>query len=82
MLASVASSTSANRLKRRLHELGIISSVIQTPHILTKGGCGYCLRFDDELKPTVETAALDIGIKIRAFYHESYNGEKKEYYKI
>lgn len=82
MLASVASSTSANRLKRKLHELEIDSSVIQTPHILTKGGCGYCLRFDDDFKQVVEKSAMEIGIKIRAFYHESNNGEKKEYYKV
>lgn len=82
MLASVASSTSATRLKKRLYELGMDSSVIQTPHALTKGGCGYCLRFEDKLKNTVEKVAFEMGIKIRSFYRESYDGEKKEYYKV
>ncbi|MBE7033339.1 MAG: DUF3343 domain-containing protein [Ruminococcaceae bacterium] len=82
MLASVASSTSANRIKRKLYESGINSSVIQTPHMLTKEGCGYCLRFDDSFKTTVEQVALEFGIKIRAFYQESYNENKKVYHKI
>ena len=82
MLASVASSTTANRLKRKLNELGIFSSVIQTPQALTKEGCGYSLRFDDDVKMYVEKTAVELGINIRAFYRESHDGEKREYFKV
>ena len=70
MLATVASSTSANRIKRRLNEFGIHSSVIQTPHSITRDGCGYSLRFEDVAKNIVEKTSHELGIKIRAFYLE------------
>lgn len=70
MLATVASSTSASRIKRRLNEFGIHTSVIQTPQSITKDGCGYSLRFDDVAKNIVEKTSLELGIKIRAFYLE------------
>ncbi|MBQ3023182.1 MAG: DUF3343 domain-containing protein [Clostridia bacterium] len=82
MLATVASSTSANRLKRRLSEFGITSSVIQTPHILTKDGCGYSLRFDESSRMIVEKTATELGVKIRAFYIENTTDEKRVYEKM
>lgn len=82
MLATVASSTSANRIKRRLSEFGIHSSVIQTPQALTKEGCGYSLRFDDISKKIVEKTAIELGIKIRAFYSESITDGEKTYSKM
>ena len=82
MLETVASSTSANRLKRRLTEFGVSSSVIQTPHSLTKEGCGYSLRFDDNSRIIVEKAALELGIKIRAFYFEVDSDKKRVYQKM
>lgn len=82
MLATVASSTSANRIKRRLSEYGISSSVIQTPQALTKEGCGYSLRFDETSKRIVETTAVDLDIKIRAFYSEDISSGVKKYSKI
>ena len=82
MIATVASSTTANRIKRKLYETSIYSSVIQTPHALTKEGCGYSLRFDDRFKNLVEKAAYEIGANIRGFYTESVNNGKKEYIKV
>ncbi len=82
MLATVASSTSANRLKHRLMEFGVTSSVIQTPHSLTRDGCGYSLRFDEVSKMIVEKTALELGIKIRAFYMETIVDEKRVYQKM
>lgn len=82
MLASVSSSTSAVRIKRKLYESGIYSSVIQTPKALTKDGCGYSLSFDEPAKSQVEKAAAELGIKIRAFYLESDNSGKKQYKKF
>ncbi len=82
MLATVASSTSANRLKRRLWEFGVSSSVIQTPHALTEDGCGYSLRFDDDSRVFVEKSALELGVKIRSFYSETVESGKRIYQKI
>lgn len=82
MLATVASSTSANRIKRRLSEFGIHSSVIQTPQALTKEGCGYSLRFDEISKKIVQQTAIELGIKIRAFYSENDTYGEKTYSKI
>ena len=82
MLATVASSTSASRIKRRLYEFGINSSVIQTPQSITKDGCGYSLRFDDISKKIVEKTSHELGIKIRAFYSEETEDGKKIYLKL
>ena len=81
MLATVASSTSANRIKRSLMASGINTVVVQTPAPLTKEGCGYSIRFDDSLKPTVEQTALELGINIRAFYSEKIVDGKRKYFK-
>ena len=81
MLATVASSTSANRIKRRLSESGIQSYVIQTPQRLTREGCGYSLRFDESNMFFVEKASYELGIKIRAFYSEIHNDEGVDYIK-
>ena len=82
MLATVASVTSANRIKRRVGEMGITSSVIQTPQSLAKDGCGYSLRFEDASQKIISSAALQLGIKIRAFYTETLIDGKKIYSKI
>lgn len=82
MLATVASVTSATRIKRRIYELGIYSSVIQTPQILAKEGCGYSLRFEDSAKNIVERAAHELGVRIRAFYAESLVDGERLYSKL
>lgn len=82
MLATVASLTSANRIKRRASEFGIRSSVIQTPHTLAKEGCGYSLRFDDSAEKIIYNCAAEMGIKIRAFYRETIIDGQKHYSKI
>ncbi len=82
MLATVASSTSANRLRRKLLEFGVTSSVIQTPHTLTKDGCGYSLRFEETAKMIVEKTATELGIKIRALYAELTEDEKRVYRRV
>lgn len=82
MIATVASSTSANRIKRSLSFKNIFSSVIQTPHLLTKDGCGYSLRFDSEHKDTVIKTAEELGINLRAIYIEETISGKKKYLKV
>ena len=81
MLATVASITSANRLKRCGEEYGFHSSVIQTPHSLAKEGCGYSVRFDDSNKNDFKNCAYTLNIKIRAFYRESEKNGKSIYFK-
>lgn len=82
MLATLASLTSANRIKRAMNELGIYTSIIQTPHTLAREGCGYSLRFDDNTKKLVENTASDLGIRIRAFYTEIIENNKTSYKKL
>lgn len=82
MLATVASLTAANRIKRKSSEYGVFSSVIQTPIALAKDGCGYSLRFDDSAKSIVENSAESLGIRIRAFFYESILDGEKIYSKL
>ena len=82
MLATVASVTSANRLKKCVSEKGISSSVAQTPHILTKEGCGYSLRFDDRYLNEIESCARTLNIKIRGYFKEDNANGKINYIKF
>ncbi len=82
MLATVASITSANRLRRRLSESGIDARVVQTPASLAREGCGYSLRFDDSYKTLAQSAAADLKIKIRAFFYERIQDGQKKYIKV
>lgn len=82
MLATLASLTSANRIKRAMNEFGVYISIVQTPHALAKEGCGYSLRFDDSAKTLVESTASDLGIKIRAFYNETAENNNISYIKL
>lgn len=68
MLATVASITSANRIKKRATEYGIDVRVMQTPSHLTKEGCGYSLRFEDCYKDMISEIATDLKIKIRSYH--------------
>ena len=70
MLATVPSRTSASRLKKSLTATGIKSSIIQTPSVLTKEGCGYSLRFDESDRAAVARSARELRINVRAFYAE------------
>ncbi len=82
MLATVASVTSANRIKRRSNEFGIYPLVVQTPHTLAKDGCGYSLRFEDDARMIIQGAASELGINIRAFYKESTENGKRTYTRV
>lgn len=82
MLATVASVTSAGRIKRRVYELGINTSVIQTPQTLAKDGCGYSIRFSDSDMNIILRTANEMGIRIRAFYIESVVDGKRIYSKV
>ena len=82
MLATVASVTSAGRIKKRAYELGINTSVIQTPQTLAKDGCGYSLRFNDSDMKIIILPANEMGIHIRAFYIESVIDGKRVYSKV
>lgn len=70
MLATVASVSSANRLRQSLLKQSVPVRVIQTPSSLTKEGCGYSIRFKDEYKNTVKKSAAALNINIRAFFRE------------
>ena len=78
MLATVASSTSANRIKRSLMASGINTIVVQTPAPLTKEGCGYSIR----LRCRDVTAAAELlrrrQVPYRKVYLRGESGELEE----
>ncbi|MBQ8001994.1 MAG: DUF3343 domain-containing protein [Clostridia bacterium] len=81
MLATVASVSSANRLRLALLKQDVPSRVIQTPSSLTKEGCGYSIRFPDEYKPFVKKTAASLNINIRSFFREETNNSQTTYFK-
>ncbi len=82
MLATVASVNSANRIRQHIFSKNSVhAKVIQTPSSLTKEGCGYSLRFDDDYKTTVVKSAKELRINIRAFYREETKDGKTVYIK-
>ena len=82
MLATVASITTANRLKRCAAREGINATIIQTPVSLTKEGCGYSLRFTDSAKNIIIACAREADVKIKAFFLETEENGKKKYQKL
>ena len=70
MLATVASLTSAGRIKKCAAANQIKAAVIQTPHALTHEGCGYSVRFDDSAEYIVKKCADELHIKIRSVFIE------------
>ena len=82
MLATVASISSANRIRQAVTDnFPIRIKIIQTPVQLTKEGCGYALRFDDADKKEVAAAAGRLKINIRSFYKEVTKDGKTIYIK-
>lgn len=82
MLATVASVNSANRLRTALsNKYSVPSRVIQTPSSLTKEGCGYSIKFNDEYKPLVSKSAAELRINIRSFFREETEGSETIYIK-
>ena len=82
MLATVASISSANRIRQAATaDFPIRIKIIQTPVQLTKEGCGYALRFDDSDKKEVAAAAKKLKINIRSFYKEVTENGKTVYIK-
>ena len=82
MLATVASVSSANRIRAAVtQDFPIKIKIIQTPVQLTKEGCGYALRFDGADKKWVAAAARKLKINIRSFYKEVTENGKTVYIK-
>ncbi len=82
MLATVASVSSADRLKRHLGAKYSVSvRIIQTPSALAKDGCGYSIRFDEAHKSAVIHSAAALKINIRAFYREDFSSSSVRYIK-
>lgn len=82
MLATVASVSSADRLKRHLGaKYSVSAKIIQTPSSLSKEGCGYSIRFDDAHKSAVVRSAAALKINIRAFYREDFSSSPIRYIK-
>ena len=73
--------TPAQRAEDYLHRAGVDCTLQRTPKWMEEKGCGYSIRFDDNLKSTVEQAALELGINIRAFYSEKTVDGKRKYFK-
>ena len=79
MLATVASISSANRLRQYITDKYPVKiKIIQTPAQLTKEGCGYALKFDGGDKKIVAAAARELRINIRSFFDEVTENGKTE----
>ena len=79
MLVTLASSTTAMRIKRYLEKEGISARVVQTPKALSRGGCGYSLLVPESAKETVLNGAAMLTVRVRGMYREEYRGTSKQY---
>lgn len=79
MLVTLASSTTAMRIKRYLEKEGISARIVQTPKVLSRGGCGYSLLVPESAKEKVLKAAAMLTVRVRGMYREEYNGTTKQY---
>ncbi|MDP4132542.1 MAG: DUF3343 domain-containing protein [Bacillota bacterium] len=70
MLVVLSSITTAERIKKVLATENIKSEIVQTPKIISEGGCGYSLRLSPIYEENVILAAKQLKVSIRGIYDE------------
>ncbi len=51
-----------------LERKGIITEVVAVPCAIARGGCGYCLKFPEELLEVVNSEGMKNGLILREVY--------------
>ncbi len=69
-----ASATTAARIKKQLTDAGFYARVMQTPKVLSSGGCSFAVKSTAECIGFVKNAAKKLDVKIKGFY-EIVNNE-------
>ncbi|MDP4092210.1 MAG: DUF3343 domain-containing protein [Bacillota bacterium] len=67
-LAVLISGNFAFRLCRIFESKGLIFEVVATPCQISKGGCGYCLKFPEAYKDSVIREGLANNIRVLEIY--------------
>ncbi len=70
MLIVLSSLTSAQRLKRILLSKKIPSEIIQTPKVISSGGCSYSLKIKSEDTDLILPLVKEAGINIKGIFEE------------
>lgn len=81
-LALLDSGNYAMRLSSLLERKGYVFEVVATPCQIAKGGCGYCLKFDEQYCDLVLNEAMQNNINIREIYRVTPLFTKNKYEKI
>ena len=78
----LSSSTSAVRLKEILQNKGYNAKVIQTPSMLSKGGCNYSVKTAGRALYEAEQTIKTIGLKSRGIYLDTEGEGVARYRKL
>lgn len=71
ILAVVGSVTVASRLFKDMERKGCINArVVHTPICISKGGCSYSVKFNEECMKLLKGCLDNRGIKLRGIYKE------------
>lgn len=79
-LAIFASGNYAFSVSRLLEKKGYVFEVAATPCQISKGGCGYCLKFPSEYKQLVINEGIASRMPVNEIYRivSAYNKNKYE----
>ena len=81
-LALTDSGNYTMNLNRILKNRGLGFDVIATPSKLSRGNCGYCLKFEEEYLDDVINAGRTNNIPVKEIYRVSIYNNKNTYEKI
>lgn len=80
MYIVVGSITTATRLAKILEKTaGIPASAVHTPSSISRGGCSYSVRTNEQFLNTVRMVISEFNIRIKAIYIEEFNNGEREY---
>ncbi len=73
VIITFASATTAARIKKQLSANGFYARVMQTPKVLSGGGCGFSVASTSECIDFVKETVKKLGVNIKGIY-EIRNG--------
>ncbi len=74
VLIIFSSATTASRIKKFLADGGFYARVIQTPKMLSPGGCSTAVSATAEAVPSAIRHADKLGVKIKGIYEKTDGG--------
>ncbi len=74
VLIVFASATTASRIKKLLEKEGFYARILQTPKLLSIGGCSFSVKTTEEAIKVCRRFADELSVKIKGVYKITSSG--------